>query len=259
MARLDGKVAVILGASDPRSMGAATARRFATEGAKLVLAARRADAVGAVAAELGAVAVACDITDEGQLAALAKVAVDAFGQLDIAINYAGVEGGAAILETSADLFRQQAEVHFVGTGLFIKQMALAMTPYSDGKGGGSIITASSLTVLVQAPGQGAYAGSKGGADVLVKVAANELGERGIRVNSLAPGFTRTAMSDAYFAMPSVTNAFLKEMPLGRFPTVEDIANTALWLASDEAFVTGQRIDVTAGQALRRTPRAEEFV
>lgn len=259
MARLDGKVAVILGASDPRSMGAATARRFAAEGAKLVLAARRADAVRAVAAELGAVAVACDITDEAQLAALAKAAIDNYGRLDVAVNYAGIGGSGAILDTSADLFRQQAEVHFVGTGLFIKQMALAMTALADGKGGGSIITASSLTVLVQAPDHGAYAGSKGGADVLVKVAANELGERGIRVNSIAPGFTKSAMTEDYFAMPAITNAFLKEMPLGRFPTVDDIANTALWLASDEAFVTGQRIDVTAGQALRRTPRAEEFV
>ena len=253
MARLDGKVAIILGASDPRSMGAATARRFAEEGAKLVLAARRLDAVSAIAADLGATAVACDITDEVQLAALAETAIATYGQLDVAINYAGVTGGGPILETSAEDFRQQAEVHFVGTGLFIKQMALAMT------NGGSIITASSLTVLVQAPGQAAYAGSKGGADVIVRVAANELGERGIRVNSLAPGFTRSAMTEDYFAMEAVTNAFLKEMPLGRFPTVEDIANTALWLASDEAFVTGQRIDVTAGQALRRTPRADEFV
>lgn len=253
MARLDGKVAVILGASDARSMGAATARRFAEEGAKLVLAARRKDAVAEVAASIGATAVACDITKEEDLVALAKAAVDTYGKLDIAINYAGVEGGAPLIETTAETFRQQADVHFVGTGLFIKQMALAMT------GGGSIITASSLTVLVQAPGQGAYAGSKGGADVLVRVAANELGQRGIRVNSLAPGFTKSAMTEGYFAVPAVTNAFLKEMPLGRFPTVEDIANTALWLASDEAFVTGQRIDVTAGQALRRTPRADEFV
>lgn len=259
MARLDGKVAVILGASDPRSMGAATARRFAAEGAKLVLAARRLDAVAAVAAELGATPVACDITNEAQLAALAKVAVETYGKLDIAINYAGIDsGGASVLETSADMLRQNAEVHFVGTGLFIKQMALAMLPFENGSGGGSIITASSLTVLVQAPGQGAYAGSKGGADVLVKIAANELGERGIRVNSLAPGFTKSAMTEGYFAIPAVTNAFLREMPLGRFPTVDDVANTALWLASDEAFVTGQRIDVTAGQALRRTPRADEF-
>ncbi|HEX7783208.1 MAG TPA: SDR family oxidoreductase [Sphingobium sp.] len=252
MARLDGKVAIILGASDPRSMGAATARRFAAEGAKLVLAARRKDAVADVAGPLGATAVACDITNEDDLIALAKAAVDTYGKLDIAINYAGIEGGAPVIETTAEMLRQQADVHFVGTGLFIKQMALAM------KDGGSIITASSLTVLVQAPGQGAYAGSKGGADVLVRVAANELGERGIRVNILAPGFTKSAMTDAYFAMEPVTRAFLKEMPLGRFPTVEDIAHCALWLASDEAFVTGQRIDVTAGQALRRTPRADEF-
>lgn len=251
--RLDNKVAVILGASDPRSMGAATARRFAQEGAKLVLAARREAAVKAIADELGATAIACDITDEAQLAALAKAAVDTYGKLDIAVNYAGVEGSAMLLETTAETFRQQAEVHFVGTGLFLKQMALAMT------GGGSIITASSLTALVQAPGQAAYAGSKGGADVLVRVAANELGERGIRVNSLCPGFTKSAMTADYFAIEAVTKAFVREMPLGRFPTVEDVANTALWLASDEAFITGQNIDVTAGQSLRRTPRADEFV
>lgn len=260
MGRLSGKVAIILGASDPRSMGAATARRFAAEGAKLVLAARREEAVADITADLDAIAMKCDITKEEDLAALAKAAVDQYGKLDIAINYAGIDsGGASVMENSADMLRQNAEVHFVGTGLFIKQMALAMTPAENGQGGGSIITTSSLTVLVQAPGQSAYAGSKGGADVLVKIAANELGERGIRVNSIAPGFTKSAMTDGYFAVPAVTNAFLKEMPLGRFPTVEDVANTALWLASDEAFITGQRIDVTAGQSLRRTPRADEFI
>ena len=254
MGRLDGKVAVILGASDPRSMGAATARRFVREGAKLVLAARRKDAVAAVAADLGAVALGCDITSESDVTALAAAAVTCFGKLDIAINYAGVAGGGgSILETSAEELRTQADVHFVGTGLFIKQMALAMAD------GGSIITASSLTALVQAPGHAAYSGSKGGADVMVRVAANELGSRGIRVNSLAPGFTKSAMTEGYFAMEPVLRAFIKEMPLGRFPTVEDIANCALWLASDEAFVTGQLIDVTAGQALRRTPRDEEYV
>lgn len=253
MGRLEGKVAVILGASNAESMGAATARRFAQEGAKLILAARRKDAVEGVAQDVGAVPVACDITSEEDLAALAKVALDRYGRLDIAVNYAGVESGGPLIETSAETFRQAAEVHFVGTALFIKQMALAMAQ------GGSIITASSLTVLVQAPGLSAYAGSKGGADALVRVAANELGERNIRVNSIAPGFTKSAMTAGYFAVEAVTRAFLKEMPLGRFTTVEDIAHTALWLASDEAFVTGQLIDVTAGQSLRRTPRPDEFV
>ncbi len=253
MGRLDGKVAVILGASDARSMGAATARRFVDEGAKVVLAARRKDAVEEIAAELGGIGVACDITDEASVAALAQAAVDHFGGLHVAINYAGQSSQASVLDVTAEQLRQQSDIHFVGTALFIKHMALAMAQ------GGSIVTASSLTVLVQAPDLGAYAGSKGGADVYVRIAANELGARGIRVNSLAPGFTKSAMTEDYFAIPAVTNAFLKEMPLGRFPTVEDIASTALWLASDEAFVTGQRIDVTAGQALRRAPRPEEYI
>ncbi|WP_380876218.1 alcohol dehydrogenase [Sphingomonas sp. DBB INV C78] len=252
MGRLDGKVAVILGASDERSMGAATARLFAAEGAKLVLAARRKEAVEGVAAKLGAVGVACDITKEEDLAALAKTALDTYGRLDAAVNYAGIDIGESILESTPEGLRASSDVHFVGTVLFMKQMALAM------KHGGSIVTTSSLTVLAQAPGYAAYAGAKGGADVAVRVAANELGERNIRVNSIVPGFTKTAMTEGHFGVEAVTRAFIKEMPLGRFPTVEDVAQVALWLASDEAFVTGQRIDITAGQALRRVPLASEF-
>jgi len=134
----------------------------------------------------------------------------------------------------------------------MKHMAAATT------GGGSIITTSSLTVLAQAPNYAAHAGAKGGADTVVRIAANKLGERGIRVNSIVPGFTKSAMTEAYFEMEAVTKAFAKEIPLGRFVTVEDIAETALWLASDEAFVTGQRIDVTGGQSLRRVPLSVDF-
>lgn len=252
MGRLEGKVAVILGASDERSMGAATARRFAAEGAKLVLAARRKEAVEAVAAGVGATAVACDITSEGDIAALARTALDTYGRLDAAVNYAGISVSESVLESTPEGLKASSDVHFVGTVLFMKHMALAM------KEGGSIITTSSLTVLAQAPGYVAYAGAKGGADVAMRIAANELGERNIRVNSIAPGFTKSAMTEGYFAVEAVTRAFLKEIPLGRFPTVEDIAETALWLASDEAFVTGQRIDVTAGQSLRRVPLESEF-
>ncbi len=254
MSRLEGKVAVILGASNAQSMGAATARRFAAEGGKLVLAARRKDAVAEIAGSLGAVAVACDITREDDLAALAQTALDRFGRLDVAVNYAGIDVSAPLLEASEASFRQASDVHFVGTAMFIKHMALAMVE------GGSIITTSSLTVFAQAPGLAAYAGSKGGADVIVRVAANELGERGIRVNAIAPGFTPSAMTEGYFAVDAVKRAFLKELPLNRFPSVDNIANCALWLASDEAgATTGQCIDVTGGQSLRRTPRADEFV
>lgn len=252
MARLAGKVAVILGASDERSMGFATARRFAAEGAKLVLAARRGDAAKAMAEKVGGVGLACDITREEDIAALARTAMDHFDGLHVAVNYSGVDVSESILESTAESLRKSADVHFVGTILFLKHMAAVMT------GGGSIITTSSLTVLAQAPNYAAYAGAKGGADVAVRIAANELGERGIRVNSIAPGFTKSAMTEAYFAMEAVTKAFAKEIPLGRFVRVEDIAEAALWLASDEAFVTGQRIDVTGGQSLRRVPLPVDF-
>ena len=105
----------------------------------------------------------------------------------------------------------------------------------------------------------AYAGTKKGVDQIVRIAAVEYGPRGIRVNAIAPGFTRSAMTEAYFAIPTLEAAFVREIPLGRLPTVEDIANAALWLASDEAFVTGQVIDVTGGQSLRRIPTPEEMM
>ena len=252
MGRMDGKVAVILGASDERSMGYATAKRFVDEGAKVVLAARRSDAVKALAATLGGTGIACDITNEDDIAALAKVAVDSYGGLHAAVNYSGVSISESILDSTADALRRSSEVHFVGAVLFMKHMAAAMAD------GGSIILTSSLTVLAQAPEYAAYAGAKGGADTAMRIAANELGAKGIRVNAIAPGFTKSAMTEDYFAMEAVTKAFLKEIPLGRFPTVADIAETALWLASDEAFVTGMRIEVTGGQALRRVPLPVDF-
>lgn len=252
MGRLQGKVAVILGASDDRSMGYATARRFAEEGARLVLAARRGERAAALAERLGGIGMACDITREDDLAALAAKARDTFGKLDVAVNYSGVDVSEPILESTVEGLRTSAEVHFIGTTLFIKHMGLAMT------GGGSIITASSLTVLAQAPHYAAYAGAKAAADAVVRIAANELGERGIRVNSIAPGFTRSAMTESYFAMEAVTDAFAKEIPLGKFVVVEDIAETALWLAAEAGSTTGQRIDVTGGQSLRRVPLPVDF-
>jgi NAD(P)-dependent dehydrogenase (short-subunit alcohol dehydrogenase family) len=252
--RLNGKVAVVLGASDRRGMGYATAKRFAEEGARLVLGARRGDAVKEIAGELGAVGLACDVTKEADLAALAKAAVDTHGGLDIAVNYAGIYTMAGpITEMAAEAFREYSDVHFVGTGLFIKHMALAM------RDGGSIVMTSSLTVLLQALGASAYAGSKAGGDIVMKIAANELGARGIRVNAVAPGMTKSGMTEGSFAMEAVQKAFLREIPLGRFPTVTDIANAALWLASDECLATGQIIDLTAGQSMRRIPNADEFV
>ena len=253
MGRLDGKVVVILGASDERSMGAATARRFAKEGAKLVLAARRLDALEPIAAGVKGIAVACDITKEADLERLARTAVEKFGKLDVAINYAGVNMAAPLSDVTREALMQSCEVHLVGTALFFKHMGAKL---SDG---GAMITTSSLTALTAPPGLAAYAAAKRGVDQMVRIAAIEYGARGIRVNSIAPGFTRSAMTEGYFAIPTLEGAFLREIPLGRLVKVDDIANAALWLASDEAFITGQIIDITGGQSLRRVPTNEEMM
>lgn len=254
MNRLKDKVVVILGASDERSMGAATARAFAREGAKLVLAARRIDMVQAIADQVGGIAVACDITDEAQIEALAARAIAEFGRLDAAINFAGANSQAPILDVTREQLELMCNVHFIGTALFFKHMARQMAH------GGSLITASSLTAAVSPRGLAAYGGTKKGVDHMVRVAANELGERGIRVNSIIPGFTRSGMTEDYFAIPTLEGAFVREIPLGKLGTVDDIANAALWLASDEsASTTGQAIDCTSGQSLRRTPTDEEIM
>ena len=167
MGRLDGKVVVILGASDERSMGAATARRFAKEGAKLVLAARRLDALEPIAAGVKGIAVACDITKEADLERLARTAVDKFGKLDVAINYAGVNMAAPLSEVTREALMQSCEVHLVGTALFFKHMGAKL---SDG---GAMITTSSLTALTAPPGLAAYAAAKRGVDQMVRIAAIE--------------------------------------------------------------------------------------
>lgn len=253
MSRLEGKVAVILGASDAHSMGAATAERFVREGAKLVLAARRLDRLQPIADKFGAVAIACDITNEAHLVALAKAAVTAYGKLDVAINFAGINSSAPVADVSEAALLEACRVHLIGPTLFLKHMGAAMTD------GGSMILTSSQTAILAPPGLAAYAGTKAGTDHIVKIAAVEYGARGIRVNSLSPGFTRTGMTDGYFQLPTLEGAFLREIPLGRIPTVKDIANAALWLASDEAFMTGGRLDISGGQTLRRIPTNEEMM
>lgn len=253
MGRLDGKVIILLGVSNLDSMGAATARRFAREGASLVLASRRKEGWESLASELGALATTCDIREEADLARLAETAVSHYGRLDGAVNFAGVNSSSMILDVTRELLVDACEVHFIGTALFLKHMARKMA------NGGSLVTTSSLTALLQPPRLAAYAGSKKGADQIVRIAANEFGELGIRVNAIAPGFTRTEMTKSYFDNPILEQAFVKEIPLGRLGTVEDIANAALWLVSDEsASTTGQVLDITSGQSLRRTPRSDEL-
>lgn len=253
MGMLQGKVAVILGAAGKDNMGQVIARRFAAEGAKLVVAGRDLAALEALAAEFDGAAVKCDITSEADLAELAATAVARFGGLDIALNATGWGLLAPFLETSRADLEKMAALQFTGSFLFYQAMLRVM------RDGGSLLQISSATATIMLENHAAYMGTKAGADHVIRCIANEFGHRGIRANSIAPGFTATPMTAQAAANPAIVEVFAREYPLGRVGTSEDVADAAVWLASDGCFLTGQVLQVNGGLTLRRNPRNEEIV
>ena len=255
MSGFDGKLAVVIGASSGHGFGAAIARRLADAGARVIIAGRRQHKLDSLAADIGAVAKTCDITAENSVRDLFATAAE-HGSLQIAVNAAGINHAAPIRKLDADVIRKVVDVHFLGTLLFIKHAAAAII---RGAGNcGSIVSISTLTATVAGEGLALYAGSKAGADHAIRVAALEYGRAGIRVNSISPGLSRTAMTEQYFAYPGFEAAFVAETPLGRLASVADVADAALWLASAQSFVTGQKVQVSGGASLTRLPRADEI-
>jgi len=250
MARFADKVAIVLGASDQNSIGGATARRLADEGARVIVAARRLERCEKLADAIGGEALRCDIKSEQEIAALANHAVDRFGRLDIAVNCVGEAVMGYIAETDEATLRHATDLHYIGPFLFIKHMARKMGQ------GGSIVTVSSITATLTFPNHAAYMGAKAGTDHLVRIAATEFGKRGIKVNSVSPGFTESPMTKAFLEIPGVREAFEAEIPLGRLNTVDDVAAAILWLSSDEAYLTGQNLHASGGNTLTRLPVIE---
>jgi len=251
---LEGKVAVVLGAAGENNMGQVIARRFAQEGARVMVAGRDATALSHFAAEIQGRHSVCDITRKQDVAGLARAAVDAFGRVDVAVNCTGWGLMAKLRDTTEEQLDRLTDLHFKGTFFFLQVFAeqLAST------GGGSIITMSSASVYALLYNHAAYIGTKAGADALVRCFANEYGARGVKVNSIAPGLTATPMTTREMAMPGLEAAFLKEYPLGRIGTALDVASAAVWLAGAESFMTGQVLQVNGGLTLRRNPLPREI-
>ncbi|MBC2667924.1 SDR family oxidoreductase [Novosphingobium piscinae] len=253
MSLLGGKVAVVIGAANRDNMGQVIARRLAREGAAVVVAGRTPDALEALAAELGGLAVShCDITSEADLARLAQAATDRFGGLDIAVNATGWGLLKPFLETTRAEIEQMVALQLTGAMLFYQAMLRAM------RDGGSLIQISSATASIMLEDHAAYMGTKAGADHIIRCVANEFGRRGIRANSVAPGFTVTPMTGQASTVPGLVGAFAREYPLGRVGTSEDVAEAVAWLASDACFVTGQVLQVNGGLTLRRNPTNAEI-
>jgi NAD(P)-dependent dehydrogenase (short-subunit alcohol dehydrogenase family) len=254
MNRLDGKVAVVLGAAGENNMGQVIARRFVGEGARVVVGGRSEAALGRLAAEIQGRHCVCDITRKQDVMALARAAVDSYGRVDIAVNCTGWGLMARLRDTTEEQIDKLTDLQFKGTFFFLQVFAEQLAS----SGGGSIVTMSSASVYALLYNHAAYIGTKAGADALVRCFANEYGARGVKVNSIAPGLTSTPMTLREMQMPGLEAAFLKEYPLGRIGTPADVAEAALWLASAESFMTGQVLQVNGGLTLRRNPLPREI-
>jgi 3-oxoacyl-[acyl-carrier protein] reductase len=249
-ASLQGKTAVIMGASGESNFGTAIARRFAAEGAHVVVSARRAEPLQQLAREIGGAAVACDVTREADIAALFAAAQAASGKVDIAVFSAGNYVPSSIAELNADKIRSSLDVSFAGALLFFKHAAAAMTE------GGSVITVSSLTARLPGPGLAVYSSIRAGIDFSIKVAAWEYAQQQVRFNSIAAGLIRTDMTDALFEIESVLAGHLHNTPAGRMGTLQDMAEAALFLADAQrsGYINGQVLDLAGGQQVGRLPR-----
>lgn len=242
--RLSGKVAVVTGAGS--GLGAAIARRFCAEGARVVL----ADISGqqdAVAEQLGKAcsAIHCDVAVSSDVQAMLAVTISRYGRLDILCNNAGIAGPIALTaDCDEDVFDHIVAVNLRGVFLGMKYAIPLMLQ----GGGGSIINTSSIAALVAFPGMPAYCASKGGVSMLTKLTAAEYAGKGIRVNAILPGVFDTGMTQGLPAHYIAGAA--KATLLGRIGDASEIANLALLLASDESsFMTGTLTPVDGGFTL----------
>jgi NAD(P)-dependent dehydrogenase (short-subunit alcohol dehydrogenase family) len=247
--RLHGKVAFLTGAAG--SIGAATARLFAAEGARLVIADVEAEPLHALAAELGedvAAAIVTDVTDTAQVRDAVALAVERFGGLDVAFANAGIFGTHALVaDFPEDVFARVMNVNVLGV-FHVAKHALAVM-----NDGGSLVITSSVVGLTSAPRIAAYATSKHAVIGLMRTAAKEVAERGIRVNSVHPGpvdnaFQHTIEVDATGQdEDAATKIFDAMVPLARHASPDEVARTVLFLASDDStFVTGHTLTVDGG-------------
>ena len=252
MGRLEGKGVVVLGAAGAGNMGEVIARRFAREGARVLVAGRHDDELARFAKEIGGEWAHCDITRRDEVFAMADTAKTKLGGVHIGVNATGWGLLKPFLDNTQEELETMSALQFIGPFYFFQAMIGAMTQ------GGSIIQISSATATIMLNDHAAYMGAKAGTDHVIRCVANEFGERGIRANSISPGLTDTPMTAGAKQTPGVFEAFAAAYPLGRVGTSDDIAAAAAWLASDECFMMGQNMQVNGGLTLRRNPNRDEI-
>jgi NAD(P)-dependent dehydrogenase (short-subunit alcohol dehydrogenase family) len=245
--RLKDKIALVTGGNT--GIGEATALELARQGAKVVIAARReqecqrvADLVRQSGGE--AIAVKADVTRSDDCSHMVGKAVDVFGGLHIAFNNAGLgRAGKFVADEDEAAWDAVMAVNLKGVFLSMKHEI----PVILASGGGVIVNTSSIGGLIASPGQAAYQASKHGVLGLTKAAALEYAKRGLRVNAICPGPTRTEMVKRWFAMPGVEEKIVASIPCGRIAEPEEVAEAVVYLASgNSAFITGSSLVIDGG-------------
>ena len=245
--RLAGKTAVVTGAASGN--GRAIALRFAEEGADVVVADVAESAARDTASQIEdlgrrVLVTGTDVSRRADVEDMVRQAVDTFGHVDVLVNNAGIETLIAFLDLPEDEWDRVLNVNLKGPYLCGQAVARHMV---DRAIHGSIINIASISSEVAFAGQAHYASSKGGLRMLTKAMAGELARHGIRVNAIGPGVIDTPMSARSLSMPEVRDWMMANIPLKRVGQPRDVANVALFLASDEAsYMTGAIVFVDGG-------------
>ena len=243
---LTGKNALVTGATG--GIGEAIARMFHSRGATVSISGRREDKLNQLASELGdrVHVLPCDLANKDQVGQLVDQAIKAMGSLDILVNNAGLTKDNLFMVMKDDQWDEVIAVNLTSTFMLMRAAARAMMRAKSGYG--RIINISSVSGIIGNPGQGNYAASKAGMIGMTKSLAREAASRGITANCIAPGFIKTPMTDVL--NEKQIEGIMDAIPANTFGTPEDIAATALYLASTEAsYVTGQTIHVNGGMVM----------
>ena len=247
--RLEGKTAIVTGGGT--GIGAATARRFAAEGARVVVTGRRAEPIEAVASETGGLAIAGDASDPAHVAEVVAATLDRFGALDIVVANAGLGFGGRAGEVTDERWERTIAVNLTGEFLVVRAALPSLVERR-----GSIILVSSLSAFVSSPASAAYVASKAALIGLARSLAVDYGPSGVRANAVCPGWVRTPIGDRAvgelaqtkgIALDDAYDLATAHVPLRRPAEPEEIAACCLFLASDEAsYVTGTALVADGG-------------